>query len=316
MIRVPRRNVIFPNPDASGTDTINSEWLLKELNDYSNLGTHVVTKKSKLKFHAFKIDGQIGETIIDTVLNQITIQVKNFVDLSQLKCNVTFSENCQSSIDFSRIINYSEPIVTLLQSEEEADSSEWIIKILKANTPVIEKIELRDNIIYVTFDHYLRLDQTTSIAVEDIHQPLINIPFSLQIDSNQHTIQIILEAKQKTSHSLILKIDSVFDIEGNVLSNYLWNFTLYPETKVKLWGNESSIIKVYPNPTRDILKIEFLDKNPSNAYLTITSIDGKNTMSFELTTDKNINISKLPKGAYLLYLQSENYLYTKTLLLK
>ncbi|MGV4412937.1 T9SS type A sorting domain-containing protein [Chryseobacterium sp. T1] len=58
-------------------------------------------------------------------------------------------------------------------------------------------------------------------------------------------------------------------------------------------------IKIYPNPTKDILNIT-LDAN-KDSKATVTSLDGRQVLTTTIKNGKNqINVSNLPKGVYLL----------------
>jgi uncharacterized delta-60 repeat protein len=82
----------------------------------------------------------------------------------------------------------------------------------------------------------------------------------------------------------------------------------------------SSVIKVYPNPAKDTITIDFSELN-SNESITINIVDvlGKTIATFEnaAETSVNINLPNLQKGMYFVQLfQGSNQLETKKIIIE
>lgn len=77
-------------------------------------------------------------------------------------------------------------------------------------------------------------------------------------------------------------------------------------------------ISLYPNPTQDILNLEFESSTTSNLKVEIISIDGKKVKSTRLSNfeSKQINISNLSQGVYITNFYSGNVLIASKRLVK
>lgn len=70
-----------------------NEWRINKINDYSNIG--IWGKSSECDFLAYSIPLQNGNTIIDTVLNEIKISVYSTIDLSNSIADFQISRNAK-----------------------------------------------------------------------------------------------------------------------------------------------------------------------------------------------------------------------------
>jgi uncharacterized delta-60 repeat protein len=66
---------------------------------------------------------------------------------------------------------------------------------------------------------------------------------------------------------------------------------------------DQNVIKVYPNPTRDLLHIEGIKEN---FRVQLFDISGKLVLSRNIKSTQPINCSQLPSGTYWLYLKADN----------
>ena len=74
--------------------------------------------------------------------------------------------------------------------------------------------------------------------------------------------------------------------------------TLAPDT-------EKGILKIYPNPVRDILNIDFQLSNKQYDQIEIIDINGKIVFFKQINSSTNsISVSTFPKGMYLCRLQN------------
>ena len=73
---------------------------------------------------------------------------------------------------------------------------------------------------------------------------------------------------------------------------------------------ESDHIRIYPNPATTFLRISN-DRNSDSRYQ-IFSIDGRLLMSGVCKQEETINISKLPKGLYLIKVDGKTFKISKS----
>ncbi len=85
--------------------------------------------------------------------------------------------------------------------------------------------------------------------------------------------------------------------------DYLMSTTLGLEESVSF---QSTPI-IYPNPTSSIINISGIDANRMGSYATITDVNGKQILDFEITQQQQqIDCSTLKKGVYFLRIGEEN----------
>jgi len=112
----------------------------------------------------------------------------------------------------------------------------------------------------------------------------------------------------------VLVILRFFNNCGQKIENAYWVTAIIPRLSDKsITNNKNYYIsninlikpKVYPNPTKGILYIDF---NNNNISYTIQSLLGSTLIKKEMI-DNKIDISKLPSGVYILLLQVDNKEY-------
>ena len=75
-----------------------------------------------------------------------------------------------------------------------------------------------------------------------------------------------------------------------------------------------SRLKIYPNPTSDVILID-AEGEPGPGKLTIRTLDGRPAGTYEISgKDEKIDISHLPPGAYMLILQREGRHHRTTMI--
>jgi predicted secreted protein len=73
--------------------------------------------------------------------------------------------------------------------------------------------------------------------------------------------------------------------------------------------SESKLIKIYPNPTKGILEIDFMETNGKSYLCEIYNTDGKKTLSESFIDSKAIiNVGSFNAGVYLLTIRQNNNL--------
>ena len=83
----------------------------------------------------------------------------------------------------------------------------------------------------------------------------------------------------------------------------------------------TATLDIFPNPTADIVNINFAGGNKENATITVSSIEGKEIIRLELVGSgeqftEQIDLSKLSKGLYLITVKQGNTLISKQVALK
>lgn len=94
--------------------------------------------------------------------------------------------------------------------------------------------------------------------------------------------------------------------DGNSNFNY---FNLTPITGInQIESQDSKIFKIFPNPTKDLVNIEFNCDKSQKVNCSILDVTGKEVMQYNIDAVEGINkqkidITSLSKGSYLFYLQ-------------
>jgi hypothetical protein len=76
---------------------------------------------------------------------------------------------------------------------------------------------------------------------------------------------------------------------------------------------EKEYVKIYPNPSQDKIKIEFLD-NISNYKIRFANLNGQ--VIFESYEQNEIDVSHIPDGTYLVNIVNEKYQFNKKVIIK
>ncbi|PCH68472.1 MAG: hypothetical protein COC01_03785 [Bacteroidetes bacterium] len=108
--------------------------------------------------------------------------------------------------------------------------------------------------------------------------------------------------------SFVHRADTAFDVMQAALIDTL---TIFPIGIHKTVKNYRSL-KIYPNPTLDILNIVYSGSLGNNSKVFITDLSGKMVFTSKLSKAKNsIDISHLANGIYYLTLQNNTAIVTK-----
>jgi hypothetical protein len=108
----------------------------------------------------------------------------------------------------------------------------------------------------------------------------------------------------------------VASTDGNTISNWsdVWNFTTDQNINIDIISNQSSV-KVYPNPSNDLIVIKSMQRNISKCEIYNTT--GKLVISVNIDgLNETINISKLAKGVYYVKITTGENAITKLLIKK
>lgn len=97
-----------------------------------------------------------------------------------------------------------------------------------------------------------------------------------------------------------------FNYENQILQR---NSVVNKDTSIlAVDSSVKSLYAVYPNPVKDDLSVSGISKNTT---FEIYSLDGKLLKSGIYTKESTINVSKLPKGIYLLKIENQNLKFIK-----
>lgn len=103
--------------------------------------------------------------------------------------------------------------------------------------------------------------------------------------------------------------DNIVDVVATSSSG---SYTRFSFTQTAL-GTEDEILKdnllVFPNPTSNILNVEL--KNAVTAKASVLDLTGKVVVSASIVGKKQLNLSALPAGIYVLRIQSENAVFNQ-----
>ncbi len=115
----------------------------------------------------------------------------------------------------------------------------------------------------------------------------------------------------------------VKDTEGGDIGTLnSWGLTLCSVQSAGVKENEISSLKIWPNPTNDIINISFdPDQSGAEAHISIYDLSGREIIHKEYkilhaTFTKQINVSSLSKGIYLATIKYGNHSHTKKLIIK
>ena len=122
---------------------------------------------------------------------------------------------------------------------------------------------------------YLKLNNTSN-----------NQNFSETVGFPVASIQFNYENQIVQRNSIVSKDTGILAVDSSVKSNIL----------------------VFPNPVKDILLVSGIT---SNTAFEIYSLDGKKVKSGIYSKEKNINVSQLPRGTYLLKIENQNLKFIK-----
>ena len=97
---------------------------------------------------------------------------------------------------------------------------------------------------------------------------------------------------------------------------YIMKYEFEEPTGLAEKENIESQLKVYPNPVKNTLFLELpKELTIKNGIITVLSVDGKEVGSFSFNNSNNgrreISISNLPQGVFILQLRSKNYVGSK-----
>mgnify|MGYP000415413973 CR=1 FL=1 len=103
------------------------------------------------------------------------------------------------------------------------------------------------------------------------------------------------------------------DIMDFKSGQYTFGYVIDPSAVEELSSLELDI-KLYPNPTSDVLNVDF--KGIATGNYIIMDSQGRNVLSGTLETARKIDVSNLPEGAYMFQISSKHGTISKELLIQ
>ncbi len=300
---------------SAGTNADNSEWIVKDLNDFSNLGKHQMQFKLEQIFDTVYFDNQEAPVIIDSINNKLTFILHSETDLSSMKLHYKLPEGIIAEPDSSGTFNCTMPVKLTLSTTDKIYSTDWTITALVDAAPEITGIRY-DNTdtgkLIVTFSEPIITDNPLSgnskpfIKLFEYGNASNALNFELISDSSGKVLKIIPENGFKSGLKYTLLIDSVYDYFNNPMPAYEWTFDASVQSSCNSFNVPSEII-YWPNPASEIVNINLpsgFDKN--NLFVKLVSMKGEifYPRVLKKAPQLSLSLSSAGDGIYVLYLQS------------
>lgn len=106
------------------------------------------------------------------------------------------------------------------------------------------------------------------------------------------------------------------DNDGGVINGFSLNFCNVQPAVLDVKEQEFSNVSVYPNPTKGIINIKFLESYTGQTTLNLYDIQGRKIVSKSTQSlDETLNIENLSEGVYMLSLENGNNKSVKKIIL-
>jgi len=166
-----------------------------------------------------------------------------------------------------------------------------------------------DTVIIVTSDKALRMADNSAITnFENIinlkidNESGIDVPYSAEINNENTQITIQPENTLELNTTYYISIEGVESLDDIALNKTEIRFTTGSATSVE--ENRNYSVKIWPNPARDQVNVDL----STISTITVFDILGNEHFNIKNVSGQvSVNISKLPKGLYLVHIQSKQY---------
>ncbi|MBO7594753.1 MAG: Ig-like domain-containing protein [Salinivirgaceae bacterium] len=258
--------------EQAGTDSLDSQWIVKECDDFSSIRQHGVGRYAKIM--SFNIEAADNATI-DNQNKTISIEAVYGTDVTAIAPKMTFSRGATATIGGAEIpatIDFSNPVVITVTSEDGLTTTEWTITITVAALPSTAA-EIRT----FSFANVKPLSVNIDTAAASV-----NALFDYGIDLTALTPVFTISAAASVSETT-LKIDSLQQYTSVKPIDFSSPWTVKVQAQdpkvSKLWTISASTLQP---ESLTIYQIQYTDKDAS-AYVgkfvatigVITSINGK-----------------------------------------
>ena len=124
--------------EQAGTDSLDSQWIVKEKDDFSDIGKHGVGHRAKAR--SFNIVQAEVPATIDEENHTITIEAVYGTNLTAIKPQLSLSRGATATINGVPVtenatFDFSQPVQLVITSEDGLTSTEWTITITVAALP-------------------------------------------------------------------------------------------------------------------------------------------------------------------------------------
>jgi hypothetical protein len=172
---------------SAGTDSVNSEWLVRELTDYSEILKSFIKPSRKVMFNSIQLDTLTAYYTVDSLQNKIYLSFRYATDLR----NIAWLCILENTVKFypvtKDIYDLSHPVEFILVDTITNDSTRW--------TLISKGAETKSDIVYPNIE--------ISVFPNPVHR----------------FIQIF-------SPNQIIKLISIIDMNGNILKSVYYTNTL------------------------------------------------------------------------------------------
>lgn len=125
------------------------------------------------------------------------------------------------------------------------------------------------------------------------------------------------------AHNVMMVLDQGFDVSDTVaMRDSILNLLDPSSSGIKETTKNISFTKIFPNPTSDIINIEFNLNEESEVYIEMVDIDGRNILSKTNeklepgTIKKHFNVSQIPSGIYFVKINVNGSITTEKVNIK
>jgi len=199
-----RKDIVCGSTDwaeQAGTDSLDSQWIVKECDDFSNIGTHSIGHFAKVS--AFKIAQSDNDAIIDYANNTITLEAVYGTDLTSVVPQLRLSRGATATIGDSTVtatsaFDFSNPVTLKVKSEDGLTTTEWTITINVAQLP-----STAADIRTFTFDGI-----TPQVSIDTLNAS-VNVLLDYGTDITSLTPQFTISAAASVSSTVLIYNDSL-----------------------------------------------------------------------------------------------------------
>jgi len=280
-----KSSVVKGNTDwaaSAGTNADNSEWIVKNIDDFSNLGSHNMALSSANAITEFSIANQVSSTI-DANAKTISVVMPYGVALTNLTPTITLSYGAYTipasgvAQDFSSAFEY-------VAIAMDGTANVWTVTVTNAAASNAKEI--------VTFSIPNQASSTIVAGTATIN---VVMPAGTNLTSLTPTITL----------SPYATIDPASGVARNFSSAVTYTVTAQ-DGSTKVWTVNVSIgssapdqpfasFKAYPNPFSNEIRFD----GAEIARVTITSIIGQVVMDKVVAGENLVETQNLSKGIYL-----------------
>lgn len=253
--------------EIAGTDSLDSQWIVLECDDITNLGVHGVGRRAKVL--AFNLNEAESEATINHDAKTIEIEVVYGTNLATLAPQITLSRGATATINGAAIlqtVDFTNPVELVVTSEDSATINTYTITVTAAVLPSTAA-EIRTFAFAEVEAESIKID-STSVS--------INATMTYGTDITALTPKFTISAAASVSSTTMVYIDSI--------NTYTYsepiNFT--NPLKIKVTAQDTAVVKewtinvdVIQPKTLSIYDIQYSAKDTSlyiNQFVSTTGV--------------------------------------------